>query len=85
MRSLWSKSRTKHAAAERCGGGAVVDLMENELNQVPHRMVSNGCSNVACLYTQQGKKGTNQDAMIVWEVIRSLLFFVLLGERFYIV
>jgi hypothetical protein len=85
MRSFRRKSKTKEVAAERCGGGAVVDLMENELNQVPHRMVSNGCSNVACLYTQQGKKGTNQDAMIVWEVIRSFLFFFLLVERFSIV
>lgn len=31
------------------------------------RMVMNGASKIACLYTQQGKKGTNQDAMLVWE------------------
>lgn len=38
------------------------------------RIVMNGASKVACLYTQQGKKGTNQDAMLVWEVSAGLLF-----------
>lgn len=41
---------------------------EEELQRVPGRKFANGSSSVACLYTQQGKKGTNQDAMIVWEV-----------------
>ncbi|GLT26462.1 hypothetical protein SLA2020_015240 [Shorea laevis] len=31
------------------------------------RMFINGATKSACLYTQQGKKGTNQDAMLVWE------------------
>lgn len=39
-----------------------------ELYRVTGRMFANGASEVACLFTQQGKKGTNQDAMIVWEV-----------------
>lgn len=69
LRSSRRKSKTKKGAAESCGGGAAVDFMDNELSQVSQRMISNGCSHVACLYTQQGKKGTNQDAMIVWEVI----------------
>ncbi|RZR91652.1 hypothetical protein BHM03_00019828 [Ensete ventricosum] len=30
-------------------------------------MFFNGASSAASLFTQQGKKGTNQDAMIVWE------------------
>ncbi|KAG8380316.1 hypothetical protein BUALT_Bualt06G0003000 [Buddleja alternifolia] len=30
-------------------------------------MFMNGSSDTASLFTQQGKKGTNQDAMIVWE------------------
>ncbi|KAM2133327.1 hypothetical protein COP2_002603 [Malus domestica] len=34
---------------------------------IPGRLIGNGSSKVACLYTQQGKKGTNQDAMLVWE------------------
>ncbi|KAF8083638.1 hypothetical protein N665_0761s0013 [Sinapis alba] len=35
--------------------------------QVLDRLISNGSSKSACLYTQQGKKGTNQDAMLVSE------------------
>ncbi|KAL8147027.1 putative protein phosphatase 2C 66 isoform X1 [Apium graveolens] len=31
------------------------------------RLINNGATNIASLHTQQGKKGTNQDAMIVWE------------------
>ncbi|KAJ6798999.1 putative protein phosphatase 2C 66 [Iris pallida] len=38
-----------------------------ELYRVPGQMFVNGSTDVACLFTQQGKKGTNQDAMIVWE------------------
>ncbi|KAG6468331.1 hypothetical protein ZIOFF_073007 [Zingiber officinale] len=63
------KERHKRAgAALRDGeaGGAGL-TQEDELQSVPGRMFSNGFSEAACLYTQQGKKGTNQDAMIVWE------------------
>jgi transcription initiation factor TFIID subunit TAF12 len=35
---------------------------------IPGRMYANGASNMACMFTQQGRKGTNQDAMLVWEV-----------------
>ncbi|KAE8685646.1 putative protein phosphatase 2C 33 [Hibiscus syriacus] len=45
----------------------LVPMDEAELNLIPGRMFLNGASSVACLYTQQGKKGTNQDAMLVWE------------------
>ncbi|KAI3830918.1 hypothetical protein MKW92_046936 [Papaver armeniacum] len=38
-----------------------------QLRRTPGRLYSNGSSNAASLFTQQGKKGTNQDAMIVWE------------------
>ncbi|KAG2313654.1 hypothetical protein Bca4012_028180 [Brassica carinata] len=44
------------------GGGEV-----EETQQVLDRLVSNGSSKSACLYTQQGKKGTNQDAMLVFQ------------------
>ncbi|KAI4302055.1 hypothetical protein L6164_035273 [Bauhinia variegata] len=37
------------------------------LHRIPGRMFMNGSSQAASLFTQQGKKGTNQDAMIVWE------------------
>ncbi|KAK1372653.1 PPM-type phosphatase domain-containing protein [Heracleum sosnowskyi] len=40
---------------------------EEQLHRVPGRMFLNGSSDVASMFTQQGKKGTNQDAMIVWE------------------
>ncbi|PIN01832.1 Serine/threonine protein phosphatase [Handroanthus impetiginosus] len=38
-----------------------------QLHRMPGRMFLNGSSETASLFTQQGKKGTNQDAMIVWE------------------
>lgn len=34
---------------------------------VPKKVCANGSSNFACLFSQQGRKGINQDAMIVWE------------------
>ncbi|XP_047944520.1 probable protein phosphatase 2C 6 isoform X1 [Salvia hispanica] len=49
------------------GGAAAVVAEERTLHQIPGRLFSNGASRIASLYTQQGKKGTNQDAMIVWE------------------
>ncbi|KAL2483869.1 putative protein phosphatase 2C 6 [Forsythia ovata] len=49
------------------GGGGAAAVEERALHQVPGRLFANGASRIANLYTQQGKKGTNQDAMIVWE------------------
>nr|GMD31310.1 probable protein phosphatase 2C 33 [Ipomoea batatas] len=40
---------------------------EEHLHRIPGRRFLNGSSEVATLFSQQGKKGTNQDAMIVWE------------------
>ncbi|GMY13913.1 probable protein phosphatase 2C 33 [Fagus crenata] len=40
---------------------------DEPLHRIPGRMFLNGSCEVASLFTQQGKKGTNQDAMIVWE------------------
>ncbi|XP_038992461.1 probable protein phosphatase 2C 52 [Hibiscus syriacus] len=34
---------------------------------VPNRIFTNGKSRSSCIFTQQGRKGINQDAMIVWE------------------
>lgn len=42
------------------------------LAMIPGRMFANGASNNACIFTQQGRKGTNQDAMVVWEVCLSI-------------
>lgn len=50
------------------GAGAAVVAEERALHQTPGRLFSNGATRVASLYTQQGKKGTNQDSMIFWEV-----------------
>ncbi|KAE8713326.1 putative protein phosphatase 2C 18 [Hibiscus syriacus] len=49
------------------------------LHRIPGRLFLNGSSGVASLYTQQGKKGTNQDAMIVWENFCSRTDTVLCG------
>jgi len=42
------------------------------LATISGRTCSNGASNISCIYTQQGRKGTNQDAMIVWEDFASM-------------
>ncbi|KAM0940878.1 putative protein-serine/threonine phosphatase [Dioscorea sansibarensis] len=43
------------------------DARVEQLHRVPGRRYLTGASGIASLFTQQGKKGTNQDAMIVWE------------------
>ncbi|XP_047316112.1 probable protein phosphatase 2C 33 [Impatiens glandulifera] len=44
------------------------DYRKEELvHRIPGRMFLNGSSEIASLFTQQGRKGTNQDAMVVWE------------------
>ncbi|XP_050206249.1 probable protein phosphatase 2C 52 [Mercurialis annua] len=37
------------------------------LPSIPNRMFTNGKSRTSCIFTQQGRKGINQDAMVVWE------------------
>ncbi|KAL5730156.1 hypothetical protein ACHQM5_003014 [Ranunculus cassubicifolius] len=37
------------------------------LPYVPNRIFTNGKSRTSCIFTQQGRKGINQDAMVVWE------------------
>ncbi|WCJ32504.1 Protein phosphatase 2C family protein [Euphorbia peplus] len=58
-----SSGSPKRVKWKRKSGGSDESL----LNHIPGRMCSNAVSKIACLYTQQGKKGTNQDAMLVWE------------------
>ncbi|KAI3769064.1 hypothetical protein L6452_00160 [Arctium lappa] len=53
------------------GGGRRSAAEDGGLLQVPGRISGNGSSSIASLHTQQGKKGTNQDAMIVWEKFNS--------------
>uniref|UniRef100_A0A5B6Z123 protein-serine/threonine phosphatase n=1 Tax=Davidia involucrata TaxID=16924 RepID=A0A5B6Z123_DAVIN len=52
---------------------------EEQLHRIPGRMFLNGSSEVASLFTQQGKKGANQDAMIVWENFGSRMDAVFCG------
>eukprot|EP00252_Welwitschia_mirabilis_P009662 TRINITY_DN2238_c0_g1_i2.p1 TRINITY_DN2238_c0_g1~~TRINITY_DN2238_c0_g1_i2.p1 ORF type:complete len:258 (+),score=49.78 TRINITY_DN2238_c0_g1_i2:757-1530(+) len=40
---------------------------DEELCRIPGRVFTNGATNIASTFTQQGRKGVNQDAMIVWE------------------
>ncbi|XP_074570972.1 putative protein phosphatase 2C 66 [Curcuma longa] len=76
-------SREKHkkaGGARRAGAAECAGRTEeDELQGAPGRMSSNGASEAACLYTQQGRKGTNQDAMIVWENFASLKDTVFCG------
>ncbi|CAB4281988.1 unnamed protein product [Prunus armeniaca] len=62
-----TKNSSKRWKKKKTGGDQVgcKDLV-HEID-TPGRLIANGGSKVACLYTQQGKKGTNQDAMLVWE------------------
>ncbi|XP_035549593.1 probable protein phosphatase 2C 33 isoform X1 [Juglans regia] len=47
--------------------------LEMWLHRVPERLFLNGSSEVASLFSKQGKKGINQDAMIVWEMILMIM------------
>lgn len=44
------------------------------LTSIPNRIFKNGKSRTSCIFTQQGRKGINQDAMVVWEVSTACLF-----------
>lgn len=60
---LW---KTKHLKA--LGSFSEDDYKEGgRLGFAGNRMCSNGSNKVACVFTQQGRKGINQDAMVVWE------------------
>lgn len=48
----------------------------HQLSSLPSRIFTNGKSRGSCIFTQQGRKGINQDAMVVWEV--SMFMFILL-------
>ncbi|XP_061364189.1 probable protein phosphatase 2C 33 [Gastrolobium bilobum] len=41
--------------------------MEMRLHRVPGRLFLNGSSQVASLFCKQGRKGINQDAVLLWE------------------
>ncbi|RDX77769.1 putative protein phosphatase 2C 52, partial [Mucuna pruriens] len=52
-------------SARRTFSDHVVSL--HQLQSLPNRIFTNGKSRSSCIFTQQGRKGINQDAMIVWE------------------
>ena len=56
------------------GATSPTNSMEMWLHRVPGRLFLNGFSDVASLFSKQGKKGVNQDAMIAWEVSFALRF-----------
>lgn len=49
--------------------------LEMWLHRIPGRIFLNGSTDNASLFTRQGKKGINQDAMIFWEVNIILFLF----------
>lgn len=61
--------RRQRREKDLTSGGEIVGT-----EQLVGRLVGNGSSETASLYTQQGSKGTNQDAMLVWEVCFSPFF-----------
>ncbi|EFJ12321.1 hypothetical protein SELMODRAFT_235030 [Selaginella moellendorffii] len=50
---------------------AVEAKNDQQLACFPGRLCTNGSSNSCCLFSQQGRKGVNQDAMIAWESFAS--------------
>ncbi|KAE8696617.1 putative protein phosphatase 2C 1 [Hibiscus syriacus] len=51
--------------AKRTFSDHVIGLQHSP--SAPNRIFTNGKSRSSCIFTQQGRKGINQDAMIVWE------------------
>ncbi|KAH0908353.1 hypothetical protein HID58_031674 [Brassica napus] len=51
--------------AKRTFSDHIVSLQN--LASIPNRIITSGKSRSSCIFTQQGRKGINQDAMIVWE------------------
>ncbi|XP_006366012.1 probable protein phosphatase 2C 1 [Solanum tuberosum] len=58
--SMFSRKRSRRTFSDH-----VIAL--KHLSSIPNRIFTNGKSRTSCIYTQQGRKGINQDAMIVWE------------------
>lgn len=64
-RSVVARKHRKRRAMEALTNESHRDLL---LAMTPGRMFRTGASDNACIFTQQGRKGCNQDAMLVWEV-----------------
>ncbi|TVU30095.1 hypothetical protein EJB05_21701, partial [Eragrostis curvula] len=59
--------RQPRPAPPRGSAPADARRLAAELRGIPGRIAGNGACAVASLYTLQGRKGVNQDAMIFWE------------------
>lgn len=75
-KKIGSIGKLKFGSSGYCEGALNQPSYQSQIHVVG-RMCSNGASHAACLYTQQGKKGANQDAMLVWEVSTVNLRFFL--------
>ncbi|KAK3120136.1 hypothetical protein QOZ80_9AG0682230 [Eleusine coracana subsp. coracana] len=62
---LTAEQRPAAAAAVGPGGKAGEGRRREE--EALGRIAGSGVGNAACLFTRQGRKGTNQDAMVAWE------------------
>uniref|UniRef100_A0A1D1ZC62 protein-serine/threonine phosphatase n=1 Tax=Anthurium amnicola TaxID=1678845 RepID=A0A1D1ZC62_9ARAE len=72
--------KQRRGVKKRQGGRNSFDSKRDEqLHRIPGRMFLNGASSMASLFTQQGKKGINQDAMIVWENFGSRMDTIFCG------
>lgn len=61
--------------ARRTFSDHVISL--HHLSSLPSRIFTNGKSRGSCIFTQQGRKGINQDAMVVWEVSMFMLLVII--------
>lgn len=73
--------RRKSSSKRRSCSSSFDNTGEDEplLHRIPGRMFLNGSTDHASLFSQQGKKGPNQDAMIVWENFGSMADTVFCG------
>ncbi|KAI5084465.1 hypothetical protein GOP47_0000634 [Adiantum capillus-veneris] len=62
-----SKMRKKERKRQLMEALAAEAKTNELLARIPGRMCRNGASSSVCIFTQQGRKGTNQDAMVAWQ------------------
>ncbi|XP_060202162.1 probable protein phosphatase 2C 1 [Lycium barbarum] len=58
--NMFGRKRTRRTFSDHA-------IALHHLSSIPNRIFTNGKSRTSCIFTQQGRKGINQDAMIVWE------------------
>lgn len=75
------KNRLSRSLFRSCGLSTFNSQRDEWLQGIPGRMFNNGSSDSASLFTKQGKKGVNQDSMLVWEVCVQSSFFSELIEK----